>query len=273
MKRIDIILIDKGFATSREKAKAYINNGQVSVNGKTVDKVGSIFPEDCLVTLKKAGDDFVSRGGIKLKKAITSFSLSLGGKVCLDIGASTGGFTDCMLKHGAKCVYAIDSGKNQLADSLKNDNRVINMEETNFRYLKRDDILKPIDFAAADVSFISLKLILPSAYDILQHNSEMVCLIKPQFEAGPAKVGKNGIVKDKKIHLNVINDIIRYALEIGFSALNLELSPLQGGRLREDNKRPAKGNIEYLLHLRKALPLTARNEIEGGMCEQLLYHH
>jgi 23S rRNA (cytidine1920-2'-O)/16S rRNA (cytidine1409-2'-O)-methyltransferase len=239
-KRIDTILVEKGLASYREKAKTYITEGWVKVNSIPVNKSSETFDsDDILIDLQDiATAGYVSRGGLKLEKALKNFAIDIKDQVCLDIGASTGGFTDCMLKHGAARVYAIDAGSGQLAPALKNDIRVINMEKTNFRYLTAADLPDTVGFVAADVSFISLKLILPVAYGMLSPGGKMVCLIKPQFEAGIDSLRKHGIVKDKKTHLRVINDIMNFATAMGFTVRNLDYAPVA-----------MKKNIEYLLHL------------------------
>ncbi|MBQ5673942.1 MAG: TlyA family RNA methyltransferase, partial [Lachnospiraceae bacterium] len=235
-------LVKQGFVPSREKAKTVIMAGQVFVNNQREDKAGSTFDET-KVTIEVRGNTlkYVSRGGLKLEKAMTEFPIVLEGKCCMDIGASTGGFTDCMLQNGAKKVYSIDVGHGQLDWKLRQDERVVCMEKTNFRYVTNEQIPEPIDFASVDVSFISLEKILPPAYELLIPDGEMVCLIKPQFEAGREKVGKKGVVTDKKVHKEVIENVIRFATSIQFEVLGLSFSPIKG----------PEGNIEYLLHIRK----------------------
>lgn len=240
--RLDVLLVRQGLAESREKAKAIIMSGQVFVDGQREDKAGSMFAEDKVkIEVKGKVLKYVSRGGLKLEKAMEVFALDLTDKVCMDIGASTGGFTDCMLQNGAKKVYAVDVGHGQLAWKLRNDERVVCMEKTNFRYMVREDIQDELDFASVDVSFISLSRILPPARELLKPAGEMVCLIKPQFEAGREKVGKKGVVRDAKIHLEVIEEVLAFAKEAGFSVLQLTFSPVKG----------PEGNIEYLVHLKK----------------------
>lgn len=241
--RLDVLLVRQGFAESREKAKAIIMSGNVYVNDQKEDKAGTMFDET-KVKLEVRGSTlkYVSRGGLKLEKAMNHFELSLDGKVCMDIGASTGGFTDCMLQNGAVKVYSVDVGHGQLAWKLRNDERVICMEKTNFRYMVRDDIQDDLDFASVDVSFISLTLILGPAYNLLKDGAQMVCLIKPQFEAGKEKVGKKGVVRDPEVHLEVIEKVMDFAAGLGFEILNLEFSPIRG----------PEGNIEYLLHIQKS---------------------
>lgn len=240
--RLDVLLVKQGLVPSREKAKTVIMSGLVFVNNQREDKAGATFDET-KVTIEVRGNTlkYVSRGGLKLEKAMTEFPLSLEGKVCMDIGASTGGFTDCMLQNGARKVYSIDVGHGQLDWKLRQDERVVCMEKTNFRYVTKEQVPEPIDFASVDVSFISLEKILPPAYELLIPEGEMVCLIKPQFEAGREKVGKKGVVTDRRVHKEVIENVIRFATSIQFEVLGLSYSPIKG----------PEGNIEYLLHIRK----------------------
>ena len=254
--RLDVILVSRGLATSREKAKAVIMAGDVFVNGQREDKPGTAFDESKITSLEVKGDElpYVSRGGLKLEKAMKSFELSLNGFICMDIGASTGGFTDCMLQNGASKVYSVDVGHGQLAWKLRSDERVVCMEKTNFRYLKREDIDDDLDFASVDVSFISLTKILIPARHLLKDGGEMVCLIKPQFEAGREKVGKKGVVRDPEVHREVIAKVIDFAGIIGFQVKSLEFSPVRG----------PEGNIEYLLYIRKD---AERNEEVDGITE------
>lgn len=240
--RLDVLLVKKGLAESREKAKAIIMAGNVYVQGQKEDKAGTSFDEE-KVQIEVRGNvlPYVSRGGLKLEKAMASFSLSLEQFVCMDIGASTGGFTDCMLQNGARKVYAIDVGHGQLAWKLRNDERVVCMEKTNFRYVTRKEIPEEIDFASVDVSFISLTKILLPAWQLLKNQGEMVCLIKPQFEAGREKVGKKGVVREPAIHREVIRHVLEFAASQGFAVLHLDFSPIRG----------PEGNIEYLVHLKK----------------------
>ncbi len=240
-KRLDILLVEKGIAPSREKAKSMIMEGNVYVRGVKEDKPGSSFSEELDIEYRGNKLRYVSRGGLKLEKALDSFCIDLTGLTCMDIGASTGGFTDCMLQNGAGKVYAIDVGYGQLAWSLRTDERVVCMEKTNFRYLSRDDIKDGPGFASVDVSFISLAKILPAAADILSQTAEMVCLIKPQFEAGKENVGKKGVVRDPGVHLQVISDCFGYAADNGFCVRGLTYSPIKG----------PEGNIEYLMHIAK----------------------
>lgn len=242
-KRLDVLLTERGLAPSREKAKAFIMAGIVYVDQQKEDKAGACFAEDALIEVRGRGIPYVSRGGLKLEKALGCFPISLQGRICMDIGASTGGFTDCMLQNGAARVYAIDVGYGQLDYRLREDERVVCMEKTNFRYVKPED-LDPLympDFASVDVSFISLSRILPPARAILPPGGEMVCLIKPQFEAGREKVGKKGVVRDPGVHEEVIEQAVRNAGENGFEVMDLSWSPIRG----------PEGNIEYLMYLKR----------------------
>jgi len=240
--RLDVLLVSQGLCASREKAKAVIMSGDVYVNGQKEDKAGTMFdPEKSKIEVRGAQLKYVSRGGLKLEKAIASFGVELKDCICMDIGASTGGFTDCMLQNGATKVYSIDVGHGQLAWSLRNDDRVVCMEKTNFRYVTPDNLDDIPDFASVDVSFISLTKILEPAIKIIRQGARMVCLIKPQFEAGREEVGKKGVVRDKKVHEDVINRVIAYAQSIGFKILGLDYSPIKG----------PEGNIEYLLYIEK----------------------
>ena len=240
--RLDVLLVEQGFAASREKAKAIIMSGSVFVNGQREDKAGTTFdPAKSAIEVKGHTLKYVSRGGLKLEKAMAQFNITLEDKVCMDIGASTGGFTDCMLQNGAGKVYSVDVGHGQLAWSLRNDERVVCMEKTNFRYLTREDIQDELDFASVDVSFISLSKILLPARRILKDYGQMVCLIKPQFEAGKDKVGKKGVVREQSVHQEVIEKIYLLADILGFRILGLEYSPIKG----------PEGNIEYLIYIEK----------------------
>ncbi|NLL76787.1 MAG: TlyA family RNA methyltransferase [Clostridiales bacterium] len=240
--RLDVLLVKLGYAQSREKAKAIIMSGNVFVNGQREDKAGTTFEEDkAHIEIKGNTLKYVSRGGLKLEKAIRSFDISLEGMVCMDIGASTGGFTDCMLQNGAIKVYSVDVGHGQLDWKLRNDERVVCMEKTNFRYMKPEDIEDILDFASVDVSFISLTKILLPARELLGERGRMVCLIKPQFEAGKDKVGKKGVVRGPEIHEEVIGMVMDYAVSIGFRILGLQYSPIKG----------PEGNIEYLMYIEK----------------------
>lgn len=240
--RLDVAVFERGFAPSREKAKAIIMAGQVFVNNQKVDKVGTQIKETDVLEVRGNTLKYVSRGGLKLEKAMGAFSLNLSQKICMDVGASTGGFTDCMLQNGAKKVYAVDVGYGQLAWRLRCDERVQNLERTNFRYVTENEIKDPIDFASVDVSFISLKHIFPNLNKFLAPEATAVCLIKPQFEAGREKVGKKGVVREKGTHEEVINSVISMALQNGFSVLGLTFSPVKG----------PEGNIEYLLYVQKS---------------------
>ena len=241
-KRLDVLLVEQGYAESREKARAVIMAGNVYVNGQKEDKAGAAFSEEGL-KLEVRGKTlrYVSRGGLKLEKAVEKWPIPLAESVCMDIGASTGGFTDCMLQNGAAKVYSVDVGRGQLDWKLRNHERVVCMEQTNFRYMTRANIQDDLDFASVDVSFISLTKILIPARNLLKCGGEMVCLVKPQFEAGREKVGKNGVVREPEIHREVIEKIVDYADIIGFTVLDLDFSPIRG----------PEGNIEYLLYLRK----------------------
>ncbi len=239
--RLDIALTNRGLVPSREKAKALIMAGQVYLNGQKELKAGAnVKPED-EIEVRGSQNPFVSRGGLKLQKAAKNFGIDLTECICMDIGASTGGFTDCMLSYGAKKVYAIDVGYGQLAWKLRTDERVVNMERTNFRYVTHEQIPENVDFASVDVSFISLKIILPVLRELLKDEGEAVCLIKPQFEAGKDKIGKKGVVRDPAVHIEVVEKITSFALETGFSIKNLDFSPIKG----------PEGNIEYLMHIVK----------------------
>ncbi|MCQ2492009.1 MAG: TlyA family RNA methyltransferase [Lachnospiraceae bacterium] len=240
-KRLDVMLVEQGLAQSREKAKAIIMSGIVYVDGQKEDKAGSTFPETAKLEVRGKTLKYVSRGGLKLEKAMDCFGVLLEGKVCMDCGASTGGFTDCMLQNGAVKVYSVDVGHGQLAWKLRNDDRVVCMEKTNMRYVTEEDIQELCEFVSIDVSFISLKKILPAVRRILVTGGEVVALIKPQFEAGREKVGKKGVVRDKKVHEEVIDMITTWAMENHFSLLHLDYSPIKG----------PEGNIEYLLHMKK----------------------
>ena len=239
--RLDSAVFELGISESREKAKALIMAGQIYVNGMKAIKPGVTVNSSDKIELKGNTLPYVSRGGLKLEKAMKVFPLTLDKKVCMDIGASTGGFTDCMLQNGAVKVYSIDVGYGQLAWKLRSDSRVVNLERTNFRYVTREQIPEEIDFASIDVSFISLKLIFPALMSLLKTEGECVCLVKPQFEAGKEKVGKKGVVREKSTHVEVIENVIGYASDNGFSILNLDFSPVKG----------PEGNIEYLLYIKK----------------------
>lgn len=260
--RLDVLLVRRGLAESREKAKAVIMAGCVYVNDQKEDKAGAMFDETKISNLEVRGNTlpYVSRGGLKLAKAMKQFDISLGGKVCMDIGASTGGFTDCMLQNGAVKVYSVDVGHGQLAWKLRNDERVVCMEKTNFRYMVRDDIQDDLDFASVDVSFISLTKILGPAYNLLKMDAQMVCLIKPQFEAGKEKVGKKGVVRDPAVHIEVIEMVMDHAVSVGFEILNLDYSPIRG----------PEGNIEYLLHIYKTSDPKVHDQLPHEEYAQLI---
>ena len=238
--RLDVLLVKRGLAESREKAKAIIMSGIVYVEDQKEDKAGTTFDENAKIEVRGSTLKYVSRGGLKLEKAMTHFGVTLDQKVCMDVGASTGGFTDCMLQNGAVKVYSVDVGHGQLAWKLRNDERVVCMEKTNIRYVTPEEIPDRIQFVSIDVSFISLTKVLGPVKALMEPDGEVVCLIKPQFEAGREKVGKKGVVREKSVHLEVIEMVASFAGSIGFEALHLEFSPIKG----------PEGNIEYLLHLR-----------------------
>lgn len=253
-KRIDVLMTERGLAESREKAKAIIMSGIVYVNGQKEDKAGTTFPDDLTTRIEVRGASlrYVSRGGLKLEKAMKEFPIDLQGKICMDIGASTGGFTDCMLQNGAKKVFAVDVGHGQLAWKLRNDERVVCMEKMNIRYIAPEDIGgEKLDFASVDVSFISLSKVLPPVWPLLKEGAEMVCLIKPQFEAGRGEVGKKGVVRDRKVHEEVILRTADFVKETGFVIRGLTYSPIRG----------PEGNIEYLIWIRRP----DGKETDGGI--------
>ena len=239
--RLDVLLVSQGLAISREKAKAIIMSGNVLVNGQREDKAGTMIDVKAEITVKGGQLKYVSRGGLKLEKAMSHFDLTLEGRVCMDVGASTGGFTDCMLQNGAVKVYSVDVGHGQLDWKLRNDPRVVCMEKTNIRYVTPEQIEEPAAFVSIDVSFISLTKVLPPVRELMTEDGEIVCLIKPQFEAGREKVGKKGVVRDPKVHEEVIEKVIDFAATVGLESRELEFSPIKG----------PEGNIEYLLHLLK----------------------
>ncbi len=239
--RLDVALVERGLIESRSKAGALIMAGQVYVNDQKTIKAGTLVQPKDRIEIRGEKMPFVSRGGYKLEKAVKSFGFSLKDCVCMDIGASTGGFTDCMLQNGAKKVFAVDVGYGQLAWKLRTDERVVNMERTNFRYLTSEDVGEELDFASVDVSFISLKIILPVLYTLLKDGGTAVCLIKPQFEAGRDKVGKKGVVREPEVHEEVVKTITDFAFQTGFSVLALDFSPIKG----------PEGNIEYLMYIKK----------------------
>lgn len=251
--RLDVLMVQRSLAESREKAKALIMSGIVYVNGQKEDKAGTSFEETVQIEVRGSTLKYVSRGGLKLEKAMSHFGVELAGRVCMDVGASTGGFTDCMLQNGAVKVYAVDVGHGQLAWKLRNDDRVICMEKTNIRYVTPEDIGDHIEFASIDVSFISLTKVLGPVKQLLTDDGQVVCLIKPQFEAGREKVGKKGVVMEKSVHLEVIEMVMGYAGSIGFGILGLEFSPIKG----------PEGNIEYLLYLQN-YPQEEAGQEENG---------
>ncbi len=248
--RLDVLMVQRGLAESREKAKAVIMSGNVFVDGQREDKAGASFGEKAVIEVKGNPLKYVSRGGLKLEKAVECFEVSLTDRICMDVGSSTGGFTDCMLQNGARKVYAVDVGTNQLAWKLRQDERVTVMERTNIRYVTKEQIPEPVEFASIDVAFISLTKVLQPVKDLLVPDGEIVALIKPQFEAGREQVGKKGVVRDRNVHLEVIERVLAYAEGIGFAVRNLEYSPIKG----------PEGNIEYLAHL--------KNQEEGTVREQ-----
>jgi 23S rRNA (cytidine1920-2'-O)/16S rRNA (cytidine1409-2'-O)-methyltransferase len=252
--RLDVLLVKRNLVESREKAKAIIMSGNVFVEGQREDKAGSMFPDTVNIELKGVTAKYVSRGGFKLEKAIDHYGVNLEGKICMDVGSSTGGFTDCMLQNGVVKVYAVDVGTNQLAWKLRQDPRVVSMEKTNIRYLEPEHINDEIDFISIDVAFISLTKVLIPVRELLKDGGEVVCLIKPQFEAGREKVGKKGVVREESVHIEVIEKIIAYAVSIGFRILNLDYSPIKG----------PEGNIEYLLHIKKST-LVLEEEGSNGL--------
>ena len=248
--RLDVAVFEQGYAPSREKAKALIMAGIVYVNNQKVDKAGFELKEGDVLEVRGKTLQYVSRGGLKLEKAMQEFPITLDGKICMDVGASTGGFTDCMLQNGAVKVYSVDVGYGQLAWKLRIDERVVNLERTNFRYATREQIPDEIDFASVDVSFISLKHVLPNLNTLLAPDGPAVFLIKPQVEAGKEKVGKKGVVRDLNVHLEVVENVINLAVENGFSVMGLQFSPIKG----------PEGNIEYLIYLNKsANPIVSEN--------------
>ena len=254
--RLDVILVKRGYAASREKARAVIMSGNVYVNGQKEDKAGMSFdPAKADIQVKGHTLPYVSRGGLKLEKAVKEFGLTFGGMTCMDVGASTGGFTDCMLQNGAVKVYAVDVGKGQLDWKLRQDERVVCMEKTNIRYVEPALIDDVLDFVSVDVSFISLTKVLGPVKRLLKEDGRIVCLIKPQFEAGKEKVGKKGVVRDKKVHREVIRSVMDYGVSIGLELLNLSYSPIKG----------PEGNIEYLLYLKNGGGDVKRHDEETGL--------
>ena len=253
-KRLDVLLVERGLAESRQRAQAIIMSGQVYVGEQKVDKAGTQLPEDAEIQVRGQGLAYVSRGGLKLEKAMKTFSgIHLQGTICGDIGASTGGFTDCMLQNGAEKVYAVDVGYGQLAWSLRSDPRVVCLERTNARYLTHAQIPDELDFASVDVSFISLKLILPALRGVLKADGQVVCLVKPQFEAGREKVGKKGVVRDPAVHLEVLEHFLDHAREAGFGVKDITFSPIRG----------PEGNIEYLGYLQAGADTTWSGDLNA----------
>lgn len=261
--RLDVLLVQRNLASSREKAKAIIMSGNVYVDGQKEDKAGSSFSDTVAIEVRGNTLKYVSRGGLKLEKAMEEFGITLEGKVCMDVGSSTGGFTDCMLQNGAVKVYAVDVGHGQLDWKLRQDSRVICMEKTNIRYVTPQDIQEPVDFSSIDVSFISLTKVLLPVRGLLAEKGQIACLIKPQFEAGREKVGKKGVVRDYKVHEEVIYKVMDYAKSISFELLNLEFSPIKG----------PEGNIEYLLYLQKHKEGTLWEEIPFSVEEIVKQAH
>ncbi|WP_270457671.1 TlyA family RNA methyltransferase [Faecalimonas umbilicata] len=253
--RLDVLLVKRNLAESREKAKAIIMSGNVFVEGQREDKAGTTFSDEVQIEIKGHTMPYVSRGGLKLEKAIANFDVDLEGKVCTDVGSSTGGFTDCMLQNGARKVFAIDVGRGQLAWKLRQDDRVVCMEKTNIRYVTPEDLGEEIDFSSIDVSFISLTKVLEPIRNYLKPDGEIVALIKPQFEAGREKVGKKGVVREKSTHHEVIELVTSYAASIGFQILGIEFSPIKG----------PEGNIEYLVHLKKSEAGSNLPDMEGAL--------
>ena len=258
--RLDVLLVKKGLAASREKAKAIIMSGVVFVDGQREDKAGTMVKEELPIEIKGKTLKYVSRGGLKLEKAMKQFNIQLTDRVCMDVGASTGGFTHCMLLNGAKKVYSVDVGHGQLDWGLRNDERVVCMERTNMRYVTPEDIEEPAGFVSIDVSFISLTKILPAVYGILEKGGEVTALIKPQFEAGREKVGKKGVVRDPSVHGEVIEKITDFASSNGFELLHLDYD----NTIFIDETFP-EGNIEYLLHMKK----TEEKQHENNLREEI----
>ena len=239
--RLDVYLVERGYATSRERAKSIIMSGSVFVNNQRSDKAGDMISDDAVVEVRGGELKYVSRGGLKLEKAIAEFGISLEGKICMDVGASTGGFTDCMLQNGSQKVYSVDVGYGQLAWKLRSDERVTNLERTNIRYVTREQVPDELDFSSIDVAFISLKLVLPVVKELLKNNGTGVALIKPQFEAGREKVGKKGVVREPGTHIEVINNVLEFTRDMGLNVSAVTFSPIRG----------PEGNIEYLMYFSK----------------------
>ncbi len=251
-KRLDVLVYEAGLAESREKAKALIMAGVIYVDNQKSDKPGTTYPETVNIELRGNKLKYASRGGLKLEKALKVFPIDLNNKITMDIGASHGGFTDCMLQNGARKVYSVDVGYGQLVWKLRNDERVVNLERTNVRYITKEQVPDELDFFSVDVSFISLCLVLPAARPLLKDGGQAVALIKPQFEAGRENVGKKGVVRDKKIHIDVIKKIYDFCLENGFSVLDLDYSPIKG----------PEGNIEYLIYIEKSDSPVSEKQID-----------
>ncbi len=260
--RLDVLLVNRRLADSREKAKAIIMTGNVFVNGQREDKAGAMFPDTCEIELKGVQMKYVSRGGYKLEKAVEKHGIDLTGCVCMDVGSSTGGFTDCMLQNGAVKVFAVDVGTNQLAWKLRSDERVISMEQTNIRYVTPEDIGEQVDFVSIDVAFISLTKVLEPVRNLMKTGAEIVCLIKPQFEAGREQVGKKGVVRDAKVHEQVCVNVLAYALSLGFELIDLDFSPIRG----------PEGNIEYLAYMRKKENCSDQTGAFGGKSDEQADH-
>lgn len=256
--RLDVLLVQRGLMPSREKAKAMIMEGQVYVNNQKSDKPGTDIDTQAKIEVRGEALKYVSRGGLKLEKAMQVFPITLDGKTCMDIGASTGGFTDCMLQNGAVKVYAVDVGYGQLAWNLRNDSRVVNMERTNIRKVTSEQISEPLDFVSVDVSFISLKLVLPTAASLLKQDGQAVCLVKPQFEAGREKVGKKGVVRERATHVEVLENAVSYARTNGFAVCGIDFSPVKG----------PQGNIEYLMYLCRGVQDTVTQECIKNLVDQ-----
>ena len=251
--RLDVLLVERGLEQTRQRAQAMIMSGLVFVDGQRVDKAGTAVPNDAQIEVRGNTLRYVSRGGLKLEKAMTTFGLKLDGCICADIGASTGGFTDVLLQHGAAKVYAVDVGYGQLAWKLRNDERVVNLERTNLRYVTSEQIPELMDLAVMDVSFISIKLVLPAVKALLKPDADLICLIKPQFEAGREEVGKKGVVRDRAVHEHVIHSILDFAPEIGLTVMGLDFSPIKG----------PEGNIEYICHMKNRVSEAVSINVEA----------
>jgi len=251
--RLDQLVFDKGYTDSRERAKTTIMSGLVFVNGQRADKPGMPVAEDAQIEVRGNALPFVSRGGYKLDKALKVFPVEPEGKTCIDCGASTGGFTDVLLQHGAKKVYAVDVGYGQLAWKLRSDGRVVNLERTNLRYVTEEQIPEKLDMAVMDVSFISIRLVLPAVKNLLKENADIICLIKPQFEAGREEVGKKGVVRDERVHENVVRGILEFAPGIGLTVMGLDFSPIKG----------PEGNIEYICHMKNCVSESAEIDVSA----------